>query len=88
MNATGLDISTEVLAVVIAVVTILFTTIIFLISRRRKRGKVVALVGLCDAGKTLLLSRVRSHYLNSSGILLHDNIDSEWKICKNLHQHD
>lgn len=55
----GLRISTEVLAVIATVATIIVTMIIFLISRRRKRGRVVTLVGLCEAGKTLLFSRVR-----------------------------
>jgi len=57
MNSVG--ISTEVLAVVITLATVIVTSIILLIRRRRKRGKVVTLIGLCDAGKTLLLSRVR-----------------------------
>ena len=54
----GLHVSSEVLAIIVTLATVLVTTIIFLISRRRRRGKVVTLVGLCDAGKTLLLYRV------------------------------
>ena len=57
----GLHISSEVLAIIVTIATVIVTTIIFLINRRRRRGKVVTLVGLCDSGKTLLLSRV-SHY--------------------------
>ena len=56
---SGLHISTEVLAIIATVATVIVATILLLISRRRKRGKVVTLVGLCEAGKTLLLSRVR-----------------------------
>ena len=53
-----MNVSSEVLAIIVTVATIIVTTIIFLISRRRRRGKIVTLVGLCDSGKTLLLSRV------------------------------
>ena len=54
----GIHVSSEILAIIVAVATIVVTMIIFLISRRRRRGKIVTLVGLCDSGKTLLLSRV------------------------------
>lgn len=64
-----LHISTEVLAVIAAIATVVVTMVIFLISRRRKRGKVVTLVGLCEAGKTLLLSRVRHLIMNTSRVL-------------------
>lgn len=87
----GLNISTELLAVIITVASIIVTTIILLISRRRKRGKVVTLIGLCDAGKTLLLSRVR--YFNKINVLENSIIitwcvDSERKVREDLHQHD
>ena len=59
IEMSGLHISTEVLAIIATVATVIVATILLLISRRRKRGKVVTLVGLCEAGKTLLLSRVR-----------------------------
>ena len=58
MNGIPVHVSNEVLAIIVTVATIIVTTIIFLISRRRRRGKIVTLVGLCDSGKTLLLSRV------------------------------
>ena len=59
-----MNVSSEVLGVIVAVATVIVTVIVFLISRRRKRGKVVALVGLCDSGKTLLLSRVSLSIIN------------------------
>lgn len=59
MHMGGLHISTEVIAIIATVATVIVATILLLISRRRKRGKVATLVGLCEAGKTLLLSRVR-----------------------------
>ena len=59
IEMSGLHISTEVLAIIATVATVIVATILLLISRRRKRGQVVTLVGLCEAGKTLLLSRVR-----------------------------
>ncbi|XP_065891244.1 signal recognition particle receptor subunit beta-like isoform X2 [Dysidea avara] len=54
----GLDISTEFLAVIVAVIIVLSTLAIFLLVKRRKRGNVITLVGLCDAGKTLLFTRL------------------------------
>ena len=51
--------SIEELSIIFAIITLVLTTIIILFSRHRKRGKFVTLIGLCDAGKTLLLSRVR-----------------------------
>ncbi|XP_038074269.1 signal recognition particle receptor subunit beta-like [Patiria miniata] len=52
--------------VVVAVVVVFLSIVLFLLARRKNNKRSVLLVGVCDAGKTLLFSRlVHNKYINS-----------------------
>ena len=83
-----MNVNSEALGIIVAVATVIVTVIVFLISRRRKRGKVVALVGLCDSGKTLLLSRVSWSLISCFRGSIIRYADSEREIHQYLHQYN